>query len=161
MLFRDLRASHPAPLETAGIDQAAGRVARRILEGAPQAPLLDRLGLAPGRLYLLASLADARAIILAGLERGGADNPSTLLRFQDRVPVGEAAVRGGQGLRAAMRVDDVGADESVFHLASEGARVADHGSADSAGHAGAELEAGPPCLCRVGRQLRHQVEIGR
>src|SRR6202165_1603045 len=117
MLFRDLRASHPAPLETAGIDQAAGRVARRILEGAPQAPLLDRLGLAPVPLYLLDSLADARRIILAGLARGGGDNPSTLLPFQARVPVGEAAVRGGQGLRAALRVDDVGADGAVFPLA--------------------------------------------
>src|SRR6266550_4519427 len=68
----------PSPFETAGIDQTPRRIARRILEGAPQAALFNRLRLAPVPLHLLDAVADPRRIVLSRLERRGQDDPSRL-----------------------------------------------------------------------------------
>src|SRR5258708_39843440 len=114
VFFGDLRSADPAPLEAAGIEQAAGGVARRILESAPQAPLLDRLRLAPVLLHLLDALADARRIALPCLERRGANDPSRLFRFQDRGAVAEAAFCGRHRLHAALPIDGAGADQPVL-----------------------------------------------
>src|SRR2546427_8420984 len=130
MLHRDLRSADPGALEPAGVDQSSGGLTGRILEGAAEAPLLDRLSRPPVRLHLQqAGSYDLRRLARCP-EASRDDRPTVARRFEHRVPVAKGAVASGHSVPLTVRVDHLGAEQAAFDLAAKGPGI----SEDRAAH---------------------------
>ena len=157
MLRRDLGAADPKAFEPAGLDQPAGGITGRVLEGAPQAPLLDRLRRTPVLLHIQQSRPHLGRRVIRGPECRQEDHPSGARTFEAGIAVIKPTLGGGQRMPAALRVNRLDSTQAVLHLATEGPRIADDRAPHAPRHPGGKLQAGPARPGRLRRELRHQV----